>query len=375
MIEPSSNEQATLETVKRFAAEHLAPAAFEVDEKAALPPETLRGMADLELFGLMIPETYGGIFNSHLLYYQVICELAKSCAAHAVTLISHCMCAHAISEFGSEYQKEKYLPSLSSGERLGGVCMTEKDAGSDLSAIETTARRQSDGYLLNGSKYFITNGGIAGIFIVLAATSESKTPFNKSLFIVDKDMEGVQAGKQENKMGVRGSDTRKMHFENVRVPEKNRLGKAGQGMPMISKAFETSRMATAAMALGLAEKGFQMALAYAKQRKQFGKSIARFGTIQNYLADMATETACARLLIEHAAAIQARGIGIAKEAAMAKCFASEMACRVISEALQIHGGRGYIKEYDIERLLRDARLCTIIEGTNEIQRRIIAGYL
>ena len=375
MLELPETERSILDTVCRLSEQYLTPVAVEVDEKDTIPQDTLRRMGDAGLFGLLVPKAYGGIFHSHLLYYRAVRELAKSCAAHAITLLSHSMCTHAVSEFGTDRQREKYLPSLSSGDHLGGVCMTEKEAGSDLSAIQTTARRQSDGYLLNGSKFFITNGGTARVFVVLAETSETKGPFSKSLFVVDTERKGIRPGRRENKMGFRGADTRELHFDNVSIPEDSLLGKTGQGMLMISKIFETSRTATAAMALGLAEKGFELALQYAKKRKQFGKPIARFGTIQNYLADMATETACAELLIENAAVLQHRGLQIAKEAAMAKYFASEMACRVLSNALQIHGGRGYMKEYQIERLLRDARLCTIIEGTNEIQRRIIAGNL
>jgi butyryl-CoA dehydrogenase len=368
-------EQSILDTVRRISEKYLAPVAAEVDETDTIPGETLGKMAEAGLFGLLVPGAHGGIFHSHLLYYWTLRELAKSCAAHAITLLSHSMCTHAISTFGTDDQKAKYLPQLASGDHIGGVCMTEKEAGSDLSAIKTIARPHAGGYLINGAKYFITNGGTARVFVVVADTSEKRGPFSKSLFLVDAEREGVCPGRPDNKMGFRGADTRELSFDNVRVPEDSLMGKTGQGMLMISKVLETSRTATAAMALGLAERGFGLALGYAKRRKQFGKPIARFGVIQNYLSDMATDTACAELLIENAALGQKRGLKIAKESAMAKCFASEMACRVLSNALQIHGGRGYMKEYQIERLLRDARLCTIIEGTNEIQRRIIAGNL
>ena len=374
-METPPAERDILEAVKRFAEECLEPVAAKVDETETLPPETLREMAGMGLFGLMILKEHGGIYESRLLYYRVIEQIAKSCASHALTLLSHSMCAHGISEFGSPYQKERYLPGLGSGKRLGGVGMTEKEAGSDLGAVQTTAEKCEDGYVLNGEKRYVTNGGLADVFIVLASTSQGASAFGQSLFVVEKDMEGFRPGKRDNKMGFRGADTRDLILEGVKLSDWRLIGKTGQAMLLMSRIFETSRVATAALALGLAEKGFQLALEYAKKRKQFGKAVARFGVIQNYLADMYTETTCARLLIERTASLQETGKPAGKEASAAKYYASEAALRVLSSALQIHGGRGYMKECRVERLFRDARLCTIIEGTSEIQKRIIARYL
>jgi butyryl-CoA dehydrogenase len=375
MTELSSSEQRLIEKVRKFAANEIAPLAADIDQTSAIPSGIFKGMKKSGLLGLLIPKQYSGIFSSHLLYYQVIQEIAGACASCALTLLSHCMCSDIISQFGNDYQKQNWLPGLASGRIIGGVCMTEKQAGSDLNAVQTAARPVENGFSITGSKQFITNGRLADIFVVLAATSENKNFFSKTLFVVEKSMKGVIVGRSESKMGFKGADTREMFFQDVVVPEKNLIRKTGQAMIIISKILQTSRVATAAIALGLAQKGFELARRYSKKQTRSGKAIACFGGIQNYLADMATETLCARLLIEHAAALQSQNKDISKQAAMAKCFSSEMGCRVLSKALNIHGAKGYISRYEIERLLRDARLLTIIEGTSEIQRQIIAKSL
>jgi len=373
--ELSPSEKTMLESVRRFARERIEPVAAEIDRTAAFPAETVGRMAELGVFGLLIPEAYGGVFTSHLLYYSVVRELAGHCASHALTLLSHCLCAHLVATFGSEEQKRAHLPRLASGETLGAVCMTEPEAGSDLAAIRTFAQERDNVYVVQGGKHFITNGGRADLLVVLACVSRQKTPFNQSLFLMEKSTEGVRIGRCEMKMGCRGADTRELFFDEVEVPAANLLGRKGQGMLQIAHAMETSRTAVASLSLGLAERAFRHARDYSKQRKQFGQTIGSFDAIRFYLAETATDMECARLLIQEAAELQRKGKRIVRQSSMAKLFATEMAFKAASRALQIHGGYGYMQSFPLERIFRDARLFTIVEGTNEIQRKIIAGHL
>lgn len=364
-----------LKEVKRFAKDRIAPIAGEIDETAEFPSDTVAEMGRIGLTGILIPEAYGGTYTDQLTYYWTVRELARCCSSHAMILLSHSLCANLINLLGGPQQKETYLPRLAAGEWLGACAMTEPQAGSDLGAIETVAERHKDTYILNGHKHFITNGANSDIVVVLAATSRQETLFNKSLFIVPKSLPGFDIGRSENKMGVRASETTELFLKNVNVPVQNLIGKEGQGMLGILEAVDCSRVAIASIALGIAESAFDAARAYSKQRKQFGESIGSFDTIRFYLAEMATDIECSRLLIENTARLQDRKKRHSKQASMAKVFTTEMAFKTVSNAMQIHGGYGYIKDYPLERWLRDVRLFMIVEGTSEIQKRMIAKHL
>ena len=368
------DERLILGVVKDFASKRLGAVSQEADTQGTWPEVTVKEMAGLGLFGIIIPEAYGGCFGSYSLYYHVIHEIAKVCASHALTLLSHCFSSHLIASFGTSEQKERLLPKMASGEFLGAVAMTEPDAGSDLSSIRTSAVQREEGYLLNGHKQFITNGSKADVIVVLASTSSQTPLFNKSLMIVETPAEGFTFGTSENKMGFRAVDTSELFFDDVKVNRQALLGKDGQGLLLIMKGLQSSRLATASLALGIAESAQEEAVQYAKQRKQFGKLISEFQAIQQYLADNESELECARLLLKNAATKQDFGENTEAYSAMTKYYVSETALRVVSRAMQIHGAYGYIKKYPIERHYRDVRLCTIVEGTSEILRPLIAKY-
>jgi butyryl-CoA dehydrogenase len=375
MYDFSEEELLILNTAREFALNRLTTVQREIDEQARWPEKTLKEMAELGLFGVIIPEKFGGFFKSYQLYYAVIKELAAVCATHALTLISHSFSSHLIKEYGHQEQKEKYLPSLASGEYLGAIALTEPEAGSDLSATKTTAKLCDNGYLLDGHKQFITNGSKANVVVVLTETDAKNSVFNKSLFIVEQPCEGFTSGKSEKKMGFRGSDTCELFFDNVLLSKNDLLGKKGQGMLQIMESIQVSRLATASLAFGIAEKAHKEAILYSKQRKQFGKSIKEFQNIQEYLADNETELECARLLLKNAALKLDKGDEMTTYSAMAKYYCTETALRIVNKSLQIHGAYGYTKDFNIERHYRDIRLCSIIEGTSEIQRMIIAQNL
>ncbi len=363
-----------LEAVREFMAKIVWPASKGVDAEGVWPESTLKEMKRMGLFGVAIPEENGGVFKNYQLYYETIREIARICASHALILLSHSFCAHLIKSWGSRDQKDRLLPKMASGEFLGAVAMTEPDAGSDLSAIRTKAVPCQDGYLLNGHKQFITNGSRADVIVVLTATSAKTHVFNKTLFIVEPPLPGFGAGKREIKMGFRGADTSELFFDDVKIGGHAMLGKEGQGLLSIMTGFQYSRLATASLALGIAEAAHEESIGYAKQRKQFGKPIWEFQNIQQYLADNETELECSRLLLRKAAC-RSLGENIASYASMTKYYSSETALRVVSRALQIHGAYGYVKDFPIERHYRDVRLCTIFEGSSEILRSIIARQL
>lgn len=297
----SEDERLIINTTQKFSAKKLNFVNQTVDDTGAWPEETIGDMGQLGLFGMIIPEAYGGVFKSYRLYYKVIYEIAKSCASHALILLSHSFCAHLIEIFGNQEQKTKWLPRMAAGELLGAVAMTEPDAGSDLAAIRTKAVASGEGYILNGRKRFITNGSKARVIVVVASTSSEKTFFSKSLFVVEKTALGFKSGKSENKMGFRGSDTSELYFDEVKLDKNSLLGKRGQGLIAIMKGFEFSRLAVASVALGIAESAHNEALSYAKRREQFGRSIGEFQTIQGYLADNETGLECGRLFLKNAA--------------------------------------------------------------------------
>jgi alkylation response protein AidB-like acyl-CoA dehydrogenase len=371
----SDEERLILDVAKDFAVTRLSAVSQDADIQETWPEATVNEMARLGLFGIMIPEEYGGSFSSYRLYCNVMCQIAKVCASHALILLSHSFAAHSIAAFGSSEHKERLLPKMASGEFLGAVAMTEPDSGSDLASIRTSAVTCEEGLLLNGHKQFITNGSKADVIVVLAATSSQNPLFNKSLIVIEKPLVGFTTGISESKMGFRASDTSELFFDDVKLSKQAFLGREGQGILLIMKSLQTSRLASAALALGIAESAHNEAILYAKQRKQFGKPISEFQSIQNYVADNETELECARLLMNNAATKQDRHENNEAYSAMAKYYCTETALRVVSKALQIHGAYGYIKRFPIERHYRDIRLCTLIEGTSEILRPLISKHV
>ena len=371
------DERQILNTAREFAAKRLSAVNQDVDTQGIWPAATLSEMKDLGLFGVIIPEAYGGAFRSYRLYYSVIYEIAKVCVSHALILLSHSFCSHMIEAHGNSDQKARWLPKMAAGEYLGAIAMTEPDAGSDLAAIKTKIIPLEDGFLLNGHKQFITNGSKADVIVVLTSTTSSQPNplFNKSLVVVEKPVPGFTAGNSENKMGFRGSDTSELYFDDVMLGKHALLGRQGQGLLAILKGLQYSRLAIASLALGIADAAHEEGIRYAKQRKQYGKPICELQAIQQYLADNETDLECARLLLKNAACMQDRGEASVSYSAMAKYYCSETALRVVSRVMQVHGAYGYIKEYPIERHYRDVRLCTIIEGSSEILRPLISKHV
>ena len=362
--------------VADFAAKELEPIAAQIDEEARFPAESIPKMAGLGLTGVGFPEEYDGSGGGATEFCLVIEEISRVCAATGAILIaSSSLVGKPIYMHGNEAQKKRFVPPIASGQMLGAFALTEAGAGSDPAALETTATRKDNGYVLNGSKIFITNGAEAGIVLVFASTDKSLRHKGISVFILEKDTPGFSVGKHENKMGIRGSSTVELVFEDCFVPEENRLGNEGDGFRLAISTIDASRVVVAAQALGIAQGAFDRALAYAKERQQFGRPIINFQAIQWMLADMATQIDAARLLVYRAACLQDRGQPFIKEASMAKVYAAETSSFVTNKAVQIFGGYGYIKEYPVERYLRDAKITEIYEGTSEMQRMTIARQL
>ncbi|MCR4406243.1 MAG: acyl-CoA dehydrogenase [Anaerolineae bacterium] len=362
--------------VRDFAEKDVAPLAAELDEKGVIPFENIKTMGRLGLLGLTAPEEYGGCGADTISYVIAIEELARACASTAIVMaVQNSLVNYGLVEFGTEEQKQKYLTKLTTGEWIGAFALTEPGAGSDAAAQRTTAVRDGDCYVLNGSKHFITNGGIADVVIVFAMTDKSKGTRGISAFIVEKTFPGFSVGKEEHKMGIRGSNTCELIFEDCRVPAENLLGEEGQGFKIAMIVLDAGRIGVGAQAVGIAQAAFEAAVEYAKTREQFGAPIARLQAIQWMIADMATRIEAARLLVYNAALKKDSGERFTKEASMAKLFASETADFVVDCALQIHGGYGYMKEYPVERYYRDARITRLYEGTSEIQRLVIANQV
>ena len=363
--------------LKDFAENEVKPLAQEIDEEERFPAETVAKMAKLGLFGIIIPRQYGGAGAGYREYIFAVEEISKHCGTTGVVLSAHtALCAAPILEFGTEEQKQKYLPDLATGRKLGGFGLTEPNAGTDAGNQQTTAVEMEDCYLLNGSKIFITNGGEAATYVVIAVTGKGEKGPEMSAFIVEKGWEGFSFGKHEKKMGIRGSATCELIFENVRVPKENLLGKRGEGFKIAMKTLDGGRIGIAAQALGIAEGALDTTVAYVKSRKQFGRPLSAFQNTQFQLADMATKTAAARALVYIAAdAKQNKLPTLSVNAAQAKLFASETAMEVTTKAVQLHGGYGYTREYPVERMMRDAKITEIYEGTSEVQRMVISGAL
>jgi len=365
------------ELARRITEEHVIPLRAEFDEKEEFPWPIMRVCAEAGLFGVAIPEQYGGSGGGVFETCLVIEELSRGCLGVAVSFAASSLCAYPIMLFGTEEQKRKYLPELASGRKLGAFAVTEADAGSDVSSMKTEAIRDGKGYRIRGTKQWITNGGEADIYVVFAVTDKRRGPRGISGFIVEKGTPGFSFGKKEKKMGIRASATRELIFEDCWVPEENLLGgREGIGLKAILNTFDMTRPGVGAQAVGVAQAAFEVALEYAKQRVQFGQKIISFQAIQHMLADMATQIEAARSLVYAVARyIDSKPPDFTKESAMAKLFASDIAMRVVEDAVQILGGYGYMRDFPVEKMMRDVKILQIYEGTNQIQRNNIAREL
>ncbi|WDF69443.1 acyl-CoA dehydrogenase [Sphingobacterium oryzagri] len=368
-----SEEHKLLRESAREFAKSLLEGVIERDEQAKFPFEQVQQMGELGFMGMMVSEAYGGAGMDTLAYAIAIEELSKVDASAGVIMSAHnSLVLYGLQEFGTEAQKEKYLKPLASGKKLGAFALSEPEAGSDATSQHSTAEDKGDHYLVNGIKNWITNGGNADIYLVIAQTHPEKQHRGINVLIIEKGMPGFTVGPKENKLGIRSSDTHSLSFNDVKVPKENRIGEDGFGFKFAMKTLDGGRIGIAAQALGIAAGAYQLALAYAKERKTFGKPISEHQAIQFKLADMEVEIEAARMLTYKAAWLKDQGKPFAKEAAMAKLLASEVAMKTTVEAVQIHGGYGYVKEYHVERMMRDAKITQIYEGTSEIQRLVIA---
>jgi alkylation response protein AidB-like acyl-CoA dehydrogenase len=362
--------------IREFAEKEIEPKAKKLDEAVQFPFDTVKQLGEMGIMGMVAPKEYGGSGYDTTSYSIAVEEVSRVCGSTGITVAAHnSLGVYPIYLFGNEDQKKKYIPDLASGKKLGSFGLTEPDAGSDAAGTKTTAVLDGDSYVINGSKCFITNASVGETFVVTAVTDKSKGYKGISSFILERDMKGFSIGKKENKMGLRGSDTATLIFEDLRAPKENLLGKEGEGFKQFMITLDGGRISIGAMALGIAQGAYDKALAYAKEREQFGKTIGSFQAIQWKLADMATQLEAARHLIYHASELKDKGERYIKESAMAKLYASEVGTFVAHQAIQIFGGYGYLSEYPVERYLRDIKLCEIGEGTSEIQRIVIAREL
>ncbi|MBI2956354.1 MAG: acyl-CoA dehydrogenase [Acidobacteria bacterium] len=363
-------------TVREFAEAEIRPHVMEWDEASHFPEEIVPALAELGLLGIMFPEEYGGAGLGYIEYVIAIEELARVDGSIALSVAAHnSLCTNHIYKCGSEEQRRKYVVPLAQGKKLGCWSLTEPEAGSDAGGTRTTAVRQGNGWVLNGGKTFTTNGHLADVCVAMAVTDPGKGHHGISAFIIERGRPGFRPGKKENKLGMRASDTSEVIFEDCRLPAENLLGRAGEGFVDSLRVLDGGRISIAALAVGMAQGAFEAALNYSKQRKQFGKPIASFQAMQWKLANMKMEIEAARWLTYRAAERADQGEPETKLCAMAKLYASEVAVRVASEAVQVHGGYGFIKDYPVEKFYRDVKLCTIGEGTSEIQRLVIARQL
>ena len=372
----TKTENLFLQMIRRFAEKEVKPLAAEVDEQERFPLETVEKMGKLGLMGIPIPVKYGGSGGTIQLYAMAVEELSRVCATTGVIVSAHTsLCAAPILEMGTEEQKMKYLPKLASGEWIGAFGLTEPNAGTDASAQQTVVVPDGDFWVMNGTKIFITNAAYASVYIIIAMTDKSQGTRGISAFIVEKGTPGFSVGKKEKKLGIRGSATCELIFDNCRIPKENLLGKVGGGFGIAMKTLDGGRIGIASQALGIAQGAMDETIKYTKERKQFGKSISKFQNTQFQLADLETKVQAARLLVQSAAFKKENGLPYSVDAAMAKLYASETAMEVTSKAIQFHGGYGYTRDYPVERMMRDAKITEIYEGTSEVQRMVIAASL
>ncbi len=371
-----NDEQLMIQNVARDFANHvLAPRARELDKAERFPSEHIPKLAELGFMGIVIPEEFGGSGLGQVTQVLIMEELHRACASTGVTVSVHnSLTSGPIVKFGTEDQKRRYLPRMAKAELIGAYCLSEPDFGSDAAGLTTTCERRGDVFVLNGTKAWITNGDHATLFIVFATRERGSGPKGISAFLVEKAFKGVTVGKKEEKLGIKASSTTQIHLDNVEVPAANLLGTEGEGFKIAMDTLDGGRIGIATQAVGIAQACLDRSKRYARERKQFGKEIAQFQAIQWKIADMATEIDASRLLVYRAAELRERGQSCNREASMAKLFASETANRAAKEAVQIHGGWGYVAEYDVERYYRDAKITEIYEGTSEVQRIVISRH-
>ena len=370
----TKEQELVKQMVKNFALNEVKPIAAEVDETEKFPIDNVKKMGELGMMGIPFPKEYGGAGGDVLSYILTVEELSKVCATTGVIVSAHTsLSAGAINDFGTEEQKQKYLVPLAKGEKIGAFGLTEPGAGTDAAGQQTTAVLEGDHYVLNGSKIFITNGGVADIFVIFAMTDKKQGTRGISAFIVEKSFPGFSIGKVEEKLGIRGSSTTELIFENCIVPKENLLGKEGKGFGMAMKTLDGGRIGIAAQALGIAEGAYEEAIKYMKERKQFGRNLGAFQGLQWMIAEIDTKIEAARHLVYKAAWLKQNKLPYTVDAARAKLFAAEVAMEVTTKAVQIHGGYGYTKDYPVERMMRDAKITEIYEGTSEVQKMVISG--
>jgi alkylation response protein AidB-like acyl-CoA dehydrogenase len=369
----TEEQQMIQQAARDFAQNELKPGVIERDEHQKFPAEQIKKLGELGFLGMMVSPEYNGSGLDTISYVLAMEELSKiDASASVVVSVNNSLVCYGLEKYGSEEQKQKYLKPLAAGEIIGAFCLSEPEAGSDATSQQTTAIDMGDHYLLNGTKNWITNGGSASVYLVIAQTDVAKGHRGINALIVEKGMEGFSIGPKENKLGIRGSDTHSLMFTDVKVPKENRIGEDGFGFKFAMKTLEGGRIGIAAQALGIASGAYELAVQYAKERKAFGKPIAEHQAIQFKLADMATQIEAARMLCLKAAWLKDQGLPYAQASSMAKLFASEVAMNTTVEAVQVHGGYGFVKEFHVERLMRDAKITQIYEGTSEIQRIVIA---
>jgi butyryl-CoA dehydrogenase len=372
----NNKEKLFLQMIREFAEKEVKPLAAEIDEQERFPIETVEKMGKIGIMGIPVPIQYGGQGGTNQMYSMAVEELSRVCATTGVIVSAHTsLCIAPIMENGTEEQKMKYVPKLASGEWIGAFGLTEPNAGTDAAMQQTVAVDAGDKWIINGSKIFITNAGYAHVYIVIAMTDKSQGTKGISAFIVEEGTPGFSIGKKEKKLGIHGSSTCELIFENCEIPKENLLGKVGKGFGIAMKTLDGGRIGIAAQALGIAQGAMDETIKYTKERKQFGKSIAKFQNTQFQLADMETKVQASRLLVRSASFKKDQGLSYTVDAAMAKLFAAETAMEVTTKAIQFHGGYGYTREYPIERMFRDAKITEIYEGTSEVQRMVISGNL
>ena len=372
----TSEQELIQKTAREFAQEHLAPGVIERDDKAEFPTGQIKMMGELGFMGMMVPEEWGGAGFDTMTFVIAMEEIAAvELATSTIMSVNNSLVCQLFTDYGTHDQKEKYLKPLANGDMLGAYSLSEPQSGSDASNMRTFAKKDGDHYVINGTKNWVTNGITSDIVVLFCLTEKAVGYKGITAFVIEKGTPGLSTGKKEDKLGIRASDTCELYFENCRIPAENRIGEEGQGFKIAMKALGCGRIGIAAQALGLARAALEAAVSYAKERKQFGKAIGEFGAIQNKLADMATEIDAARMLIWRAAKLKDEGKNYTRESSMAKLFASSTAMKAATECVQIHGGYGYMQEYGVERLMRDAKITQIYEGTSEIQQLVIGKDL
>ena len=372
----TSEQELIQKTAREFAQEHLAPGVIERDDKAEFPTGQIKMMGELGFMGMMVPEEWGGAGFDTITFVIAMEEIAAvELATSTIMSVNNSLVCQLFTDYGTHDQKEKYLKPLANGDILGAYSLSEPQSGSDASNMRTFAKKDGDYYVINGTKNWVTNGITSDIVVLFCLTEKAIGYKGITAFVIEKGTPGLSTGKKEDKLGIRASDTCELYFENCRIPAENRIGEEGQGFKIAMKALGGGRIGIAAQALGLARAALEAAVSYAKERKQFGKAIGEFGAIQNKLADMATEIDAARMLIWRAAKLKDEGKNYTRESSMAKLFASSTAMKAATECVQIHGGYGYMQEYGVERLMRDAKITQIYEGTSEIQQLVIGKDL